>query len=136
MKNLVPILGLFSAGLCLLFGPLGVITAQAQPPSGLVNTYFPLVFNSGPLSWPTISLNQVVGGLTQPTSITHAGDSSSRILVTERPGRIRIIRNGVLQPTSFLDITDRIGDSPGGEQGLLSLAFPPGYGSAKNHFYV
>ena len=117
LKNLVPILGLFLAGLCLLIGPLGVTTAQAQPPSGLLNTYFPLVFNSGPLSWPTISLNQVVGGLIQPTSITHAGDKSARIFVTEKPGRIRIIKNDALQTTPFLDITGRIGASPGGNRG-------------------
>ena len=124
----------------LVFGrPLSVArtpgTDFSPGPTPVVNTYFPLVFKSGPLSWPTISLNQVVGGLTQPTSITHAGDNSARIFVTEQPGRIRIIKNDALQTTPFLDITGRIG-SPGGEQGLLSVAFPPGYGSAKNHFYV
>ena len=97
-------------------------------------TYFPLIFNSGPPSWPTISLNPVVGGLTQPTSITHAGDSSARTFVTELEGRIRIIKNDALQTTPFLDITGRI--SAGGERGLLGLAFPPGYGSTKNYFYV
>lgn len=134
LKNRVPVLGLFLAVFCLLFGPPGVTTAQAQPPSGVLNTYFPLVLNSGPLSWPTISLNPVVGGLTQPTSITHAGDNSARIFITEQPGRIRIIKNDALQTTPFLDITGRIGS--GGERGLLSVAFPPGYGSLKNHFYV
>ena len=93
------------------------------------------MFKSGALSWPSIALNQVVVGLTQPTSITHAGDNSARIFVTEKPGRIRIIKNGALQPTPFLDIAARLGN-PGGEQGLLSVAFPPGYGSVKNHFYV
>lgn len=122
LKNRVPVLGLFLAGLCLLLGPPGVTTAQTQPPSGVLNTYFPLVLNSGPLSWPTISLNPVVGGLTQPTSITHAGDNSARIFITEQPGRIRIIKNDALQTTPFLDITGRIGS--GGERGLLSVAFP------------
>jgi hypothetical protein len=129
------VLWLFLAGLWLLIEPLGLTTAQAQPPSGLLKTFFPLVFRSGPLSWPTISLTQVVGGLTQPTSITHAGDNSTRIFVTEQPGRIRIIKNGALLPTPFLDIAARLGN-PGGEQGLLSVAFPPGYGSTKNCFYV
>ena len=135
-KNLQPVLCLFLAGLWLLLEPMGLTTARAQPSLGLLKTYFPLIFRSGPLSWPTISLNQVVGGLTQPTSITHAGDNSSRIFVTEKPGRIRIIKNGALQPTSFLEIIARIGSTPGGEQGLLSVAFPTGYGSTKNHFYV
>ncbi len=135
-KYILPVLCLFLAGLWLQLEPLGLTTAQAQPPSGLSKTYFPLIFRSGPPSWPTISLNQVVGGLVQPTSITHAGDNSTRIFVTEKPGRIRIIRNNALQTSPFLDITFRIGSSPGGEQGLLSAAFPPNYGPTQNHFYV
>ena len=135
-KNRLPVLCFFLSGLWLLLEPIGLTAAQAQPSLGLLKTYVPLIFGSKPLSWPTISLNQVVGGLAQPTSITSAGDNSDRIFVTEKPGRIRIIRNNALQPTPFLDITARIGGSPGGEQGLLSVAFPPGYGSTKNHFYV
>jgi glucose/arabinose dehydrogenase len=115
-KNILPAFCLFLAGLWLLLELMGTTTAQAQ-------------------SWPTITLSPIVGGFSQPTSITHSGDSSSRIFVTEKPGRIRIIKNGVLQPTPFLDIAARLGN-PGGEQGLLSLAFPPGYGSTKNRFYV
>jgi len=112
----LPGLCLSLAGLWLLLEPMGQNTARAQ-------------------SWPTLTLNAVVGGLSQPTFITHAGDNSNRIFVTEKPGRIRIIKNGALQATPFLDITGRIGN-PGGEQGLLSVAFPPGYGSTRNRFYV
>ncbi len=111
-----PGLFLAIAGLWVLFGSLGLKSAQAQ-------------------SWPTINLSPIVGGLSQPTSITHAGDNSSRVFVTEQPGRIRIIKNGALLPTPFLDIAARLGN-PGGEQGLLSVAFPPGYGSTRNRFYV
>jgi glucose/arabinose dehydrogenase len=70
--------------------------------------------------------------------ITNAGDGSGRLFVVEQAGRIRIIHNGVILSV-FLDITDRV-RSPfsggGGEEGLLSVAFPPGYGSGKDHFYV
>ncbi len=65
--------------------------------------------------------------------VAHAGDGSGRIFVVEQGGRIRIIRNGVLEATSFLDIAGRV--SCCGERGLLSVAFPPGY-AAKGHFYV
>ena len=65
--------------------------------------------------------------------VTNAGDGSGRIFVVEQGGRIRIIRNGVLEATPFLDITGRVGCC--GERGLLSVAFPPGY-AAKGHFYV
>jgi hypothetical protein len=45
--------------------------------------------------------------------------------VVEQPGRVRIIANGVLLTTPFLDITDRV--LAGGERGLLSIAFHPNY---------
>ena len=117
IEIVLPLLLLSAAGLFLPLEPIGPHSAQAQP------------------SWPTLMLVPVVGGLTQPTSITHAGDNSPRIFVTEQPGRIRIIKNGALLPTPFLDIAGRIG-IPGSEQGLLSVAFPPGYGSTRNRFYV
>ena len=54
---------------------------------------------------PVISLTRVAGGLVQPVTITHAGDGSGRLFVVEQGGRIRIIRNGAVIPTPFLDIT-------------------------------
>jgi len=65
--------------------------------------------------------------------VTHAGDGSGRIFVVEQAGRIRILDNGVVLPTPFLDIASRVASA--GEQGLLSVAFPPGY-PAKRYFYV
>ncbi|MBK5107672.1 MAG: PQQ-dependent sugar dehydrogenase, partial [Anaerolineales bacterium] len=54
--------------------------------------------------------------------------------VVEQPGMIKILFNGSIQGT-FLDISDRV-RSIGNEEGLLSLAFPPGYGPSLPHFYV
>jgi glucose/arabinose dehydrogenase len=93
--------------------------------------YLPLVFGG---VGPTITLTEQVDGLESPTHVTHAGDGSGRLFVTERAGRVRVIRNGTLLSTPFLSITERI-TSARGEQGLLSVAFPPGYGS-KGYFYV
>ncbi len=67
----------------------------------------------------------VVSGLTRPVQVTHAGDGSGRLFIVEQPGRIRIIKNGTLLPTPFLDIAGSI--SYGGERGLLGLAFHPTY---------
>jgi glucose/arabinose dehydrogenase len=83
--------------------------------------------------WPAISLVPMVNGLSQPTHITHASDGSGRLFVVEQTGYIRIVKSGVLLTTPFLDIHERVGCC--GERGLLSVAFPPGYG-AKRHFYV
>ena len=55
------------------------------------------------------------------------------MFAVEQPGRIRIIQNGVLLSTPFLDITDSVKCCD--EQGLLSVAFPPDYPS-KGYIYV
>ena len=86
-------------------------------------------------AWPlSLTLTQIANGFTHPTYITHAGDGSGRIFVVEQPGRIRIVKSGVLQLTPFLNITSRV-NSAGSEQGLLSVAFPPGFAS-KGYFFV
>lgn len=82
---------------------------------------------------PTISLTPKLAGVSNPVFVTHAGDGSDRLFVVEQSGRIRIAQNGTLLPTPFLDIRSRV--LTGGEQGLLSVAFPPGY-IDKQHFYV
>ncbi|MHB8881081.1 MAG: PQQ-dependent sugar dehydrogenase [Thermodesulfovibrionales bacterium] len=84
-------------------------------------------------AWPDISLIKVSGGLGQPVHITHAGDKSGRLFAVEQDGRIRIIRADRLLLSPFLDIADRV--LSGGERGLLSVAFPPGFASS-GRFYV
>jgi len=86
-----------------------------------------------PAGWPQISLSRVAGGFDQPVHVAHAGDGSGRIFVVEQAGRIRILENGAVLPSPFLDIASRVACC--GEQGLLSVAFPPGFAS-KMHFYV
>lgn len=82
---------------------------------------------------PSIVLSFPIGGFAQPVVITHAGDGSGRLFVVEQPGRIRIIKNGALLATPFLDISARL--TSGGERGTLGLAFPPGF-ATKRYFYV
>lgn len=84
--------------------------------------------------FPTPRLRPVVTGLDRPTHVTHAGDGSGRLVIVEKPGTIRILHNGALLPTPFLDITSRV-LSTGSEQGLFSVAFPPA-GADAGHFYV
>lgn len=74
----------------------------------------------------------VVSGLSSPLHLT-APASDPRLFVVEKPGRIRIVENGQLHATPFLNISNLV--STGGEQGLLSLAFHPRY-AANGYFYV
>ena len=66
--------------------------------------------------------------------MTHAGDGSGRLFVVEKPGRIKVVVNGQVQATPFLDI-DPLVYSGGSEQGLLGLAFHPNY-ATNGRFYV
>src|SRR5215213_136170 len=75
-----------------------------------------------------LSFTEVDRGLTQPVFMTHAGDGSGRFFVVQRAGQIRILKNGSLLSTPFLDI-DPLVNSSGSEQGLLALAFHPNYAS-------
>ena len=81
-----------------------------------------------------LSFHEVASGLNKPVLITNAGDGSGRLFVVERPGRIRIQKNGVVFTTPFLDIQSSV-KSTNSEQGLLALAFHPNYES-NGKFYV
>jgi glucose/arabinose dehydrogenase/photosystem II stability/assembly factor-like uncharacterized protein len=81
-----------------------------------------------------ISFQEVAGGLGSPVFIAHAGDGSGRLFIVERGGRIRVVKNGSLLSTPFLDIQSLV-KSSAGEQGLLALAFHPSY-ETNGKFYV
>ncbi|HEX5164031.1 MAG TPA: PQQ-dependent sugar dehydrogenase, partial [Thermomicrobiales bacterium] len=74
----------------------------------------------------SLSLVPVTGNLDAPVAMTNAGDGTNRLFVVERSGRIRVIVDGQLQETPFLDLTDRV-HTDDSEQGLLALAFHPDY---------
>jgi glucose/arabinose dehydrogenase len=75
----------------------------------------------------------VASGFTRPVQVTHAGDGSGRLFVVEQTGYIRIIQNGAVLSTPFLNVSDRV--TCCGEQGLLGLAFHPNYQS-NGDFYI
>lgn len=74
----------------------------------------------------------VATGLAAPLQVTApAGDG--RLFVVEKGGLIRVIAGGSVQATPFLDLSSQVATA--GEQGLLGLAFDPGYAS-NGRFYV
>jgi glucose/arabinose dehydrogenase len=79
-----------------------------------------------------LQLQQVATGLSGPVYVT-SPPGDARLFIVEQPGRIRIVQNGQLIATPFLDIISRVGS--GGERGMLSVAFHPQY-SANGFFYV
>ncbi len=79
-----------------------------------------------------LGLQLVADGLTNAVYLT-APANDSRLFVVERAGRIRVVNNGSLLATPFLDISSRVGTVF--ERGLLGMAFDPQYAS-NGRFYV
>lgn len=78
-------------------------------------------------------LQLVTARVSGPVFATSPPADSQRLFVVEQAGRIRILRNDTLLGSVFLDLRGRI--NAGGEEGLLSLAFHPQYGT-NGRFYV
>jgi glucose/arabinose dehydrogenase len=76
----------------------------------------------------------VASGFQLPVYLSHAGDGSGRLFVLEKPGKMRIIKDGEVLPRPFLDITPIVRSS-GYEQGFLSFAFHPKYRD-NGYFFV
>ena len=76
----------------------------------------------------SIEVQQVASGLSSPVDMVSANDGTNRLFIVEQPGRIRILQNGNLIATPFLDMTALI--RSGGEQGFLGLAFHPGFANS------
>ena len=74
----------------------------------------------------------LVQGLAGAVFLAAPANDPRQFIVT-RAGRIRIVQNGVLLDTPFLDISSRV--SAAGEGGLLSMAFDPEYG-ANGDFFI
>jgi glucose/arabinose dehydrogenase len=79
-----------------------------------------------------LSIVRVARGFDSPVYVAATASEPARLYIVEQPGRIFVLEKG--KRRLFMDIRGRVG-SEGSEQGLLSMAFHPGY--AKNRrFYV
>jgi glucose/arabinose dehydrogenase len=81
-----------------------------------------LVFHA---SYATAQLRAIVyaSGFAQPLAIVQDPTNPAVQFVLEQAGRIRVVQNGTVLPTDFLDLSPAV--RAGGEQGLLGMAFPP-----------
>ena len=117
-----------------------VFALRIDPPQNIDKVRILTTRHEGWVAWREVRilsgalLSEPVPGLIHPVQLTHAGDGSGRLFVLEKEGRIRIVRDGVLVETPFLDISQRV-SAENLEQGLQNVAFPPSY---VNHqrFYV
>jgi glucose/arabinose dehydrogenase len=70
-------------------------------------------------------LQLIASGLSSPLYLTAPPGDGIRLFIVEQTGAIRIVKEGTLLPTPFLDLSAQV--LAGGEQGLLGLAFYPDY---------
>src|SRR6266487_1306628 len=74
-----------------------------------------------------------IGDFTNPTFLAAPAGDTGRLFVTERIGRIRLLKHDALQARPFLDIVGKMSSTD--ENGLYSMAFHPQYGT-NGQFYV
>lgn len=67
----------------------------------------------------------VQGGLTRPLFVTAPPLDTTRIFIVEQDGFVRIVKNGTLLPTPFIDVSGA--NSCCDERGLLGMAFARDY---------
>ena len=126
-----------------------VSTQRSEPPSSTASTPSPseirttvpattsTAIETPPLPKNAVSFpdpidyvwSPIASGFTRPVDLTHAGDE--RLFIVEQRGMIWTIKAGNVLEAPLLDIRDRVNDNAN-EQGLLSLAFHPGF--AENGF--
>ena len=90
-----------------------------------------------PAAAQTLTKTLVSGAIPDVLYVTSPPGDTSRLFAVRKSGRIRVIKNGVVLATSFLNIGVGGGSlvSTGSEQGLLGLAFHPNY-AQNGWFYV
>lgn len=106
-------------GLCLFLVWTAACT-RATAPAAPARTSVPT------RSGATLQVETFVSGFEVPWSL--AFTSPSRLLVTERPGRVRIVENGVLKPRPLAVLSDV---EAKGESGLMGLALAPDYAQTR-----
>lgn len=114
-------------------GSSTVVMAPAPTPTPSPTPILPRI-GKGPVR---IELQTVVTGVTSPLQLLSANDGTTRLFLVEQTGRIRILNNGSLGATPFLDVSSRLVSLNANydERGLLSLTFHPGFSNPSSPGY-
>jgi glucose/arabinose dehydrogenase len=110
--------------------PVAFDTPVESTPTTTSSVYFPMLATG---TGQPLYATRIASGIQAPTHLTTAPGDTTRLFVTSQYGRVRILRNGAVLNTPFLDIADQVACC--GERGLLSLAFHPNY-AQNGYFYV
>src|SRR5262245_15157733 len=79
-----------------------------------------------------LQLSSVASGLTAPNEVSSPADGSGRLFIVQQTGQVLILENGTVNPTPFLDVSDRLVVlmPEYDERGLLGFAFHPDFNNA------
>ncbi len=80
----------------------------------------------------TLHSRVYAAGFSSPVAFIQDPSNPAVQFVVEQGGRIRVVENGTLQPTDFLDLRGAI--SAGGERGLLGMVLAPDYATSGRFF--
>lgn len=75
-----------------------------------------------------LRVQSYVSGLVAPVAFVQDPSAATVQYVVEQGGRIRVVKNGVLQSADLLDLSAAL--TSGGERGLLGLALAPDYATS------
>jgi glucose/arabinose dehydrogenase len=101
--------------------------------AGLTAIALWLLLSSGAGAQSQLRLRVHASGFSTPTAFVQDPGDPSVQFVLEQAGRIRVVRNGSVLSSDFLDLRTAV--SSGGERGLLGMAFPPDFATSRR-FYV
>jgi len=94
-----------------------------------------LVLLAPPAKALQLATTRVASGLSLPLYVTSPPGDFERLFIVEQvSAKIKILKNGVVLSTPFLNLDPRVGNG-GGEQGLLGMAFHLNY-AQNGYFYV
>jgi len=82
---------------------------------------------------PKLKLTEVAKDLDRPVFVAAAPNDTTRLFIVLKPGRIALMKDGVLAAQPFLDLSPIV-ESGANERGLLGLAFHPDYGKNGRFF--
>ena len=123
MNDNTPFKPLPIVGIVLLLAGIGLAITNHGSTSGTGTSN-----NAKPVDY---EIKEVATGLEVPWAIAFTGEN--RMLVTERPGRIRIVENNQLLPTPLHTFSDVVSES---ESGLLGITADPNYARNKYIYTV
>jgi glucose/arabinose dehydrogenase len=79
-----------------------------------------------------LTASLVASGFDRPVGVVPHPSDPTVLVVWQQTGRARLIRNGAIDATDFIDLSGEI--TAGGEQGLLGLAFAPDFSTSGRVF--